>query len=187
MRPELERRPRGCGHPVVLVRGGPDRDRGTPSGSQHAGDLGERTRWIWHEHDPEAADDAVDRAVEKADRRGVLDPELDVRDLELCCAAASGVDHLGSDVGREQEPVRPEPLGCDEARVSGAGRELEHGVARRRVEQSDQALVQMARHLAAECRLAFPAGGGRSPGLDLLVLGCRYVVTCANCGMTSRP
>ena len=123
----------------------------------------------------------------KADRRSVLHAELDVRDPELCGPAASCVDHLRSHVRREQEPVRPEPLGCDEARVAGAGRELEHGVARSRVEQRDESLVEMARHLAAECRLAFPACSGRSPGLDLLVLGCRYVATCANCGMTSRP
>ncbi len=184
---ELERRPRGCGHPVVLVRGRPDRDRGTPSGSQYAGDLGERTSRVRHEHDPEAADDAVDRAVANADRRCILDPELDVRDLELCGSAASGVDHLGRDVGREQEPVRPEPLRGDEARISGAGRELEHRVARRRVEQGDESLVQLAGHLTAACRLALPACSGRSPGLDLLVVGCRYVVTCANCGMMSRP
>ena len=48
-------------------------------------------------------------------------------------------------------------------------------------------LVEMTRHLAAECRLALPARSGRAPGLDLLVLGRRYVVTCANCGMMSRP
>ncbi len=185
--PELDRRPPGRGHPVVLVRGGPDRERRASSGLQHACDLGQGTRWLGDEHDPEAADDAVDRAVEKADRRGILHAELDVRDPELCGPAASGLDHLGSHVRREQEPLRPEPLGGDEARVPGAGRELEHGVARSRVEQRDESLVQMARHLTAECRLALPACSGRSPGLDLLVLGCRYVVTCANCGMTSRP
>ena len=69
----------------------------------------------------------------------------------------------------------------------GPGGELEHGVARTWVEQSHEALVEVARHLAAEGRLALPARGGSPPGLDLLVLGGRYVATCANCGMMSRP
>ena len=74
------------------------------------------------------------------------------------------------------KPVSPGPAASSSTVSPGAG-----------VEQRHEALVEFARRLAAERRLALPARGGRAPGLDLLVLGRRYVATCANCGMMSRP
>ncbi len=179
---------RACrGHPVVGVRGRPHCEHDATPRPQDPYDLGERAGGIGHEHHAEAADNAVDRRVAEIDRRSVLDPELDVLDPELGSTPARGGDHLRSNIRREQQSVRPEPLRCDEAGVARACGELEHGVARTWVEQSHHALVEIARHLAAECRLALPARGGSPPGLDLLVLGGGYVATCANCGMMSRP
>ena len=146
--------PPGRGHPVVLVRGGPDRERRASSGLQHACDLGQGTRWLGDEHDPEAADDAVDRAVEKADRRGILHAELDVLDPELCGPAASGVDHL-------REPRRVEsrsPFGPSRsAAMKPVSRGRPRARARCRPEQG-RAARRVARPDGASPRGRVPPG-----------------------------
>ena len=144
-------------------------------------------RGIGHEHDTEATDDAVDRPVREVDRRCVLDPELDVFDPELGGTPARRGDHLGSEVGREQQSIRAERLRCDEARVAGTGSELEHRLAWNWIEERHEALVEVARRLTGTRRLALPASSRRVPGRDLLVLGGSYVATSASSGMMSRP
>jgi hypothetical protein len=114
-------------------------------------------------------------------------PIADALDPQLGGSPASGVHHLLSDVRGEQQPGRPEVACRDEARVSGAGRELEHGLTRNGCEQRDEPLVEMAGRIARTRRLTFPACGGRTPRLHLLMLGCGYVATFVNCGMTSDP
>ena len=133
---------------------------------------------LGHEHDAEAAEHAVDARV----RRESIAEASSTRNStfstpELGRAPPCGVDHLGRDVGREQTPVRPEPCSGDEARVSRPGGELEHRLAA----SWDRAARPAARRAGASLRergrrRSQPAADA-APGLDLLVLGRRYVAT----------
>ena len=117
----------------------------------------------------------------------VHDSEVDVRDPQLGRAALRGGDHAGSDVGRDETPVRPDALRCEEARVPRPRGELEQGLARRGVEESDEPLGELRGSPRRPGRRRSQPAADALPGLDLLVRGRRYVVTCANCGMMSCP
>ena len=129
------------------------------------------TDGLGNEHEPEAAEHAVDAASAQLERRGVLGHELDVREPQLRGRdAPPRLDHLRAR-RRSRSARRPagaDALGREEPGVARAGRELEHGVARLRIEQLDEPLREAAASLAQK-KLAppLPAGCDAPPGLDL--------------------
>ena len=83
-------------------------------------------------------------------------PRLPARDL----------DHRGREVGRDQLALVADPLGGDEAGVAGARRQLEHGVARLRIEPLDEPLTQVAGRRPEEVVLALPVAREAVPGVE---------------------
>ena len=163
--PELDRGAAGSRHPVVLVRRGPDGKRRAATRSQDAGDLGERDAGVLHEHDPEAAEHAVDRPVRKVDRHQVDDPELDCLDAELGRPPPGGGNHLWCHVGREQDALRVRGGGGQEARLAGPRGELEDRSPGARIEQGDETLREVAGRLAKDARRrSQPAATARQVG-----------------------
>ena len=91
---------------------------------------------IRHEHVTEPAEDAVDGVVLERDVLGVELAMLDVPQPELCRAPASDLNHGGREVARDEAELLAQERSGREARVARPRRELEHGVARLRVERS---------------------------------------------------
>ena len=73
---------------------------------------------------------AVDGCVGQRQAGGVLDRELDAFEPERGGAAAGDLDHLGSDVGREQLAARLDQRQHHEADLAGPGREVEDPLPR---------------------------------------------------------
>ena len=120
-----------------------------PPGPRHTRHLRGDPLHVGDEHDPEATEDGVDRIVREGQRGGVLDREADAVEPELLRTAATRLDHLRRDVGRDQLAVRQEAWQCREADLAGTGRQLEHALPGLRVEQLDhpggQAAVERAK------------------------------------------
>ena len=158
-----------------------------PARTEDARDLGRDPFHVGHEHDPEAAEDAVDGIVREREMRGVLDAEADTGQSELCRPSPRRLDHLGSAVGGDQLAARLDPGEHPESRLAGPGGELEDAVSRLRVEELDHPLRELGRCACEEVAAALPARRDASPPLELLGGVVRYAVTPLNRGMMCSP
>ena len=171
----LGEHPAGECDPRVAPGSAPDGQGQTPTRAQDAASLVDGRLGIGHEHEAEATEDAVDRVVLERDLLGVDDPMLDVLETQLGGPPTGHLDHLRREVARDQPAVLAQERGGQVPHVSGAGRELEHGVARLRIERLHQPLADGARDLLDLRSPAFPAGRHRLPVLERGALVLRAI------------
>ena len=108
---------------------------------------------------------------------------LDVLETQLGCAPAGDLDHLRREVARDQTAVLANERSGQEAHVSRAGRELEHDVARPRIERLHHPLADRASDSLDLRPLTFPAGRHDLPVLE----GSTPVLLAIHCAIVSDP
>ena len=134
---------------------------------------------VGHQHVAPAAQHAVERRGRLVDPLGVDLAEAHVGDPHLLGALLRRGDHLGREVGGDQRAAGRDLLGGEEADLAGAGRQLEHLVARLQLERVDHP----HRH---GHRRAAQVLGARRPALGLLApAGAALLAVCVGVGHVS--
>ena len=160
---ELERGSPGGRDPRVELRARPDGEHDASAGPQSRARSPRRRRSMsGTSMSPKRQRTPSTESSAKRQRGGVLDREADAVEAELLGAAASRLDHLRRDVGRDQLAAGLEPRQRREADLAGSGRQLEHALPGLRVEQLDHPLGQRRRRAREEIAPALPAGRRRS-------------------------
>ena len=162
--------------PRVLLRAPPRRQGEPPSGLEHPARLPQRGLGVGHQHVAPAAQDAVDARgldVDRALRVDLL--EADVAEPELLRAALGDHQHLGRDVRRDQRAAGLDELGGEEARVAGAGGQLEHRVPRLGLDRVDHPRRDGHGDPAHHLAVRLPGRRGVAPaGAGLLLVGLAH-------------
>ncbi len=91
---------------------------------------------------------------------------LDVLEIQLGCPPAGDLDHLRREVARDQSAVRADVRRRLEAGVARPGGELEHRVARLRIERLHHPLADGARDSLDLRAPTLPAGCHRLPVVE---------------------
>ena len=167
---ELARRRARLGHPARTLR-----------------DLGGGARHFRHEHQPEAAEHAVDGSSGQRQAGGVLDGELDAFEPERGSAAPGDLDHLGSDVGREQLAARLDQRQQLEADLAGPGGEVEDPLPRSWLEQLDDPLREPCRCTRKQLPLALLAAATLRQASTCSAAAVAYAATPLKAGMMRSP
>jgi hypothetical protein len=95
---------------------------------------------LGHKHQPEPRKHPVDAAVGQVDLLGVDDAAFDVIEAALAGPATSRRHHRGREITADEAAGRTESSGGQEAGLAGARRQLQHGLARLRVDLLDEPL-----------------------------------------------